>query len=477
MASAMRVFRKFRSSDGRIKIATLSGVSVLIAVVALLVGVLPVFASHSTSAVQPVDLDEGGGSGKCFVETGGLPSAASNEFHINNPTPGTPYTSPDGVITVNVYDTEEGETPAGRLFSFEVTGDFAVFDVIVNGGPKSLHYDYDANGLFASSDEDLHAPAKNRNTLHNLSHINICYDVFVPNVEGTKFHDRDADGTFDSSEEDGLAGWKIAAFAEDGTLVQQTTTQADGSYVLGNLDDATYLICEATNTTGLPDDGDDFSWAWTQSAPLNEDCTASGYEPGGHMITVDSETPLASDVDFGNHRQVSVTCDPDNDVVVTLDGESDEPAASVTFPAGCQSGVGEPYTTSFDLGLSTDADDWDQFVVFGGDPTSTQVLTQTIEWAPEVAMYVDENGVDCAQGTDGCALRVLTTKVLLDLTGPVPDPLPDVTFCHDIDGGNPTATTPQCLDSRTIAEGGDVPEDHIQLTENYKLLGDPGNFR
>lgn len=179
MASAMRVFRKFRSADGRIKIATLSGVSVLVAVIALLVGVLPVFASHETSAVQPAPLDEGGGSGKCSVETGGLPSAASNEFHINNPMPGQSYTSTDGVVKVTVYATAQDEEPAGSLFRFDVNEGKTdvVYDVVVNGGPKSLHYDYDGNGAPVSSDLDLHAPAKNRKSLHNLSHTNVCYDA------------------------------------------------------------------------------------------------------------------------------------------------------------------------------------------------------------------------------------------------------------------------------------------------------------
>ena len=169
------MIERLRPSDGRIKVATLTGVSALVAVIALLVGVLPVFANHGT--VDPALINEGGGSGKCAVTTGDLPSIAGNEFHINNPTPGT-HTSADGVIQVTVFDTSTGETPAGRLFDFAVLdSEFGVYDVVVNGGPKSNHYDYDANGGDVSSDEDLHAPNKNPNSLHNLSHINICYDV------------------------------------------------------------------------------------------------------------------------------------------------------------------------------------------------------------------------------------------------------------------------------------------------------------
>ncbi len=183
MASAMRVFSKFRSSDGRIKVATLSGVSVMVAVIALLVGVLPVFASHAESKVTPVVVDLGGGPSHCSSTTddGRLPSAAGKTFHINNPTGDHPLVDADGNrILVKVV----GPTDNRRL-SFEVTaGDVVVYDVVVNGGPKSNHYDYDDNvGATGSAPpgpvtaaEELHAPKKGTK-LHNLSHINICYDV------------------------------------------------------------------------------------------------------------------------------------------------------------------------------------------------------------------------------------------------------------------------------------------------------------
>ena len=173
MATARYVLEKLRSSDGRIRVKTLSGVSALVAVIALLVGVLPVFASHPESKVSPEVIDQGGGFGKCsVVDEGHLPSAAGNEFHINNPTPGL-HTSADGLVTVDVYD-----LPEGRVFDFDVIGDSVlVYDVVVNGGPKSNHYDYDADEAGPVSDADaLHAPAKNRTSLHNLSHINVCYD-------------------------------------------------------------------------------------------------------------------------------------------------------------------------------------------------------------------------------------------------------------------------------------------------------------
>ncbi len=189
MASAMRVFRKFRSSDGRIRIKTLSGVSALIAVVALLVGVLPAMADHldnpATPAnegalVSPVVVSYGGGSGACdFVD-----SAASNELHINNPTPssgdGEVYTDAAGnKIKVKVYDIPPVGKTEGRVFDFEVvSGDIVVYDVVVNGGPQNNWYAYDGSTVgTVTSDKRLHAPRKNANSLHNLSHVNICYDA------------------------------------------------------------------------------------------------------------------------------------------------------------------------------------------------------------------------------------------------------------------------------------------------------------
>ena len=184
MASARSVLDRLKSSDGRIRIKTLSGVWLLVAVIALLVGVLPVFASHSESLVKPVVVNLGGGSGHCSSTTddGRLPSAAGNEFHINNPTSGT-HNLEDAngnEITVVVEGPNDN-----RRFSFQVVaGDIDVYDVVVNGGPKSNHYDYDDNVGATGAEPpgpvdaagELHAPSKG-NKLHNLSHINICYDV------------------------------------------------------------------------------------------------------------------------------------------------------------------------------------------------------------------------------------------------------------------------------------------------------------
>lgn len=454
MAPAVRVFRQFRASNTHVKAATLTGLAGLVLALAFLMGVFPAIAESDGPDVDPIFVEYGGGDGACdFVE-----SAAEHELHLNNPKSGT-FTGPDGT-------TEFLITVDGNFLDFEVlTPGMGVYDVVINGGEHNNHYDYDDNGDGPVTEDDgLHAPRKGgpNSPPHNLSHTNICYDELpLGSVSGTKYHDRDADGAQDLSEEFGLEGWTVAAFDSEDNLVGSDDTDSDGLYTIGNLAPGTYTICEQTNTNGLPSHpSTDVTWAWTQSEPSDTtlgDCSSfDGYEPRGHTVTINGDD--VGGFDFGNHRQVTVTCDPNNEVIVTLDGESDEPVASVTFPKDCDS---EAYTTSFDLGLSDDGDSWTQFVVFGGDPNSTQELEQTIVWAPEPANYVDGE------------LVVPTTQVLLDLTDTSSEP---VTFCHT-DSALPDSDTPQCLDSRVIAEGGDVPDDNIQLTETYKLLGDPGNFR
>lgn len=185
MATARNVLGKLKSSDGRIRVKTLSGVSALIAAIALLVGVLPVMADHGSGGplVNPIVVNYGGGSGACAATLDGrLPSAAGKEFHINNPMANTTYQQ-DG-ITVTVRD--RTALPAGRVFDFVVSEEsgYVVYDVIVNGGAQNNHYDYDTTypGITpppgpVDHDNNLSAPKKNNRSLFNLSHINICYDV------------------------------------------------------------------------------------------------------------------------------------------------------------------------------------------------------------------------------------------------------------------------------------------------------------
>ena len=67
MSTARALYREFRSSSGRIRVATILGMSAA-AVLALLFGVLPALAGAGTpsgSGVQPDEVKYGGGSGAC----------------------------------------------------------------------------------------------------------------------------------------------------------------------------------------------------------------------------------------------------------------------------------------------------------------------------------------------------------------------------------------------------------------------------
>ncbi len=274
MASAMRVFRKFRASDGRIKVATLSGVSALVAVIALLVGVLPVMAHENGTDlhdVHPVVVSYGGGSGACSATLTAegverLPSAASKDFHINNPQADTSYTH-DG-ITVTVRNRDATATlPGGRVFDFVVAeeSDFVVYDVVVNGGPQNNHYDYDGNGGPGAVDEDtsLHAPAKNKKSLHNLSHINLCYDVpgvtfFACNADPVTLTEEQgfltiAAASIFGNSEVGCTD-KRGSFLIDGDTVTLDFGTDDGGVVAGRLD-----ITKDFTQDDTPDDPTDFA--------------------------------------------------------------------------------------------------------------------------------------------------------------------------------------------------------------------------
>jgi hypothetical protein len=484
MSWTRRIYRKFRSSDGRIKIATLFGV-LAVAALAVLVGVLPAIAGNgdpSGLGVQPVERGYGGGAGACDAEFTGLPSAASHELHINNPIEGT-YTGPDPDGTqVEIFNVVDDETFSFRFLNDSNPVTMAAFDVVVNGGSQNTHYDYDGSGGPGpvQGDSLLHAPTKGGSSnLFRLSHVNICYDEFVPNVTGIKYHDRDTDGDFDKTEEEGLAGWTITAFGGTGDPVT-TETGADGSYTLGNLGAGTFTICEKTNTEGLPDDGTGFEWTWTQSEPKNSallyaECTEfDGYEPDGYSIELANDEQLEENIDFGNHRQVAIVCD--DEVVITLGGAgtNDNPHVTITIPAGTPScSGGETWTTTFDVGRSADTDEWTQFVIFGDPvpldssyvlPNGVEPITQVIVWDKELADYdTSEDGF----------LTVTNTRVQF----PGATALEDVVRCDTPNTNFPTIVTPQCLDSRMMAEGGSLGSKYIQITENYLLLGDPRSFR
>ena len=188
MKPVRELFRKFQSSDGRAKAVTASGVLLLAVAVALAVGVLPAMGSLGGSVgpeVDAVQVDWGGGSGACddalvSLEDGTSrgPSAARHELHVQNPKTGSGYFGSDGTefkLTVTHDDTKVD------IEMVSPTGGNVFYDIVINGGKKSNHYDFDNNdpAIFVSGDDDFMAPEKDNKVgeFHKISHINVCYDL------------------------------------------------------------------------------------------------------------------------------------------------------------------------------------------------------------------------------------------------------------------------------------------------------------
>ena len=128
---------------------------------------------------------------------------------------------------------------------------------------------------------------------------------------GFKFNDLNRDGDRDLGE-DGLEGWTIRAYEDDGdgtlaatetTVADEVTTSASGAYNL-SLDPGDYVVCEVSKAAPP---------LWQQSQPANTACEAiDGLEPGGHAVSVQSGQQL-DEGNFGNY--IEETPDP----TVTLD--------------------------------------------------------------------------------------------------------------------------------------------------------------
>lgn len=178
MERVRELFRKFQSTDGRIKALTATGVLALATVVAMAVGVLPALGEHDSSTIA-----WGGGDGACSSSL--VNSDAAFELHINNPVDGF-FEDPDTGARVEL---DVRDTANGQVFDFyfvdendthleEGEGVFAASEVVVNGGKQStlkIYIDPVTSGL------NLHSPekenGKDAGTYYNLSHVNICYDI------------------------------------------------------------------------------------------------------------------------------------------------------------------------------------------------------------------------------------------------------------------------------------------------------------
>jgi hypothetical protein len=421
-------------------------------------------------------VDLGGQNNDCEA----VGSDAFYSYRIESPDDGVWIDNQSGVnvsFTLNTYKQGPNE------FLDWDAGLASVSNVIVKGGNNSANHDYinppfDSTwpGGRATSDNGAHAPEQRTNRLYSVSHVTFCYDI-VGTISGHKWHDNDTDGTQDETFEDDLSGWVITAYASDDSVVGTDTTDTDGDYSIPNVPlGASYRVCETAQTLAAP-----FSWGQsTLSASSWGDTNCDGLTnqaPGGHAFTMNTDAP---GIDFGNHSQVTLSCTAGGFTSATLGGEG-EPESTVSLPDDCTS---ESFVSPFDVGRSDDGDSWKQFVIFGGDPTSDAIVTQTIIWDPEDADYSTGSlsvPTTLVRLGPGAALQPVVFCTV-DESGLLLDPDPggsnsigDETMANL---PRPNDWAPDCLSTRSIAEGAPtVPVGKIQITETYKFFGDPPRFR
>ena len=239
--------------------------------------------SPSALGVQPVQMQLGGQPDDCSASVAGrLPSAASYELRIENPQNGT-YNGPGGISITLAITTDD------KHLDFDVVGAAVVYDVVIKGGQKSTHFDYDGNGGPGGtiSDQLLHAPTKGGGqNLYQISHLSFCYEDVVP-VSGMIYVDANQNGALDDGE---LADAPrvITAYSPASTAI--TTSALDGSYTLYLEPGGAYTICEEEIT--------DF----VQTAPAGTACNDLGTsEPGGHTL---ANLATQNNLNFGNVPEI-----------------------------------------------------------------------------------------------------------------------------------------------------------------------------
>jgi len=259
-------------------------------VLALVAGVLAVTAGtanagdgsdgESALGVHPEQVDLGGQPNDCdAVIDGRLPSAATNELRIENPQDGETYQDEDGVsFTLTLRNDKE--------LDWVLNGPAVVFDVIIKGGKKSNHYDYDGPEGPGGAVEDnlLHGPSKGKGSF-SISHTSFCYEDVVP-ASGTVFVDDNQNGVQDGVE--GGDPLRVITAYDGMSAVASATSDTNGDYTLLLEPGSSYTICEEAS--------DDF--VQTAPDPKNALCNAPVSETGGYTVT-QIAAPVA-DLNFGN---------------------------------------------------------------------------------------------------------------------------------------------------------------------------------
>jgi hypothetical protein len=140
------------------------GALAVLALVALVAGLVLAVLPAGAATVTPTKIDTGGQNDDCAF----VGSAAPKSFRIVNPVTGVfidPATGTSFSLKV---------TGGGKTLEFSISGASAS-DVVIKGGTNSNWYDYDgASSSPVFGDTELTAPPKG-NTFYAISHTTFCY--------------------------------------------------------------------------------------------------------------------------------------------------------------------------------------------------------------------------------------------------------------------------------------------------------------
>ena len=240
--------------------------------------------------VPPTTVNLGGQTNDCTA----VGSSFTHELRIVNPSNATFTDSDSGAqfaLTVSANN---------QTLSFQLVGGgaFTVRDLVIKGGTKSSHYDYDGNGhAFVTGDSNLHAPPKGQQ-FYSISHISLCYDEAVADIGGKVWNDKDEQGDQDGFE-DPQEGFLITITAP-GQPTRTDTSDANGNYLVEDLPIGNvYTVCESDPTSSAPD-------GWAQSKPDATFAGCPGDMPNGYQINLTADS---LNNDFFNAHTITDHCD------------------------------------------------------------------------------------------------------------------------------------------------------------------------
>jgi len=104
------------------------------------------------------------------VLVAGNPALCTGGVRIDPPVSGTYNLGSNGQITITITN-----GPCGQVFSWSVSGNVIVDQIVAKGGNDANVYDYTGQNPATTSDGNLHSPVNASGNYAALSHIDICF--------------------------------------------------------------------------------------------------------------------------------------------------------------------------------------------------------------------------------------------------------------------------------------------------------------